>query len=237
MVTEFVALATEVKKISRVKDIKHKQKTIKDYIRDKKTSVYSGDRVIAIACSTGGPRALHMIIRKIPQDIDASIIVVQHMPRGFTKSLSERLNEISKVHVKEAEHGEILEKGTVYIAKGGYQMRVMDGEIGQYHLVVTEEPPRNSLSPCADIMYESLIDTRIDKITCVVLTGMGRDGTEGISKLSKEKDVYVIAQDKESSVVYGMPGSIKEAGLVDEEVPLSGVADAIINSMGCDKWT
>ena len=163
------------------------------------------NKVVAIACSTGGPKALHNILSYLPQNIDAPLLIVQHMPAGFTKSLAERLDDVSKLYVKEAEHGDILKKGSAYIAKGGCQMRVVDGEDGQVSLALTEEPPRNSLRPCADIMYESIMDTQIEKVICVVLTGMGRDGTKGISQLSKTKETYVIAQDEKSSIVYGMP--------------------------------
>ena len=111
-------------------------------------------------------------------------------------------------------------------------MRVVDSEDGQVSLALTEEPPRNSLRPCADIMYESIIDTQIEKVVCVVLTGMGRDGTKGISQLSKTKETYVIAQDEKSSIVYGMPRGVMEADLVDQEVDLKDVANAIIKNVG-----
>ncbi|BBF42964.1 chemotaxis response regulator protein-glutamate methylesterase CheB [Lachnospiraceae bacterium KM106-2] len=191
----------------------------------------NGTKIIALACSTGGPKALQSVIPKLPKNLDAPMLVVQHMPAGFTKSLAQRLDELSEIHVKEAEDGDILEKGCVYIAKGGFQMRVIkDG--AKYRIRITEEAARGGLKPCADIMYESLIDCNFDEFTCVILTGMGGDGTKGIMQLTKEKNLYVIAQDKETSTVYGMPKVVHEAGLTNEVKPLDKIADAMIKNVG-----
>lgn len=189
-------------------------------------------KLVAIACSTGGPKALHTVIPKLPGNLDASVLVVQHMPGGFTKSLSDRLNEISQLRVKEAEDGELIQKGTVYIAKGGCHMRLKQNDQGQQYLTVTQEAPRHGLLPCADIMYESLEEITTDQITCVVLTGMGGDGTAGISKIYKKKNIYVIAQNEETCIVYGMPKVIKESGLTDEVIALNDISDAIMKNVG-----
>lgn len=200
----------------------------KSYVTEAKTR----DKLVAIACSTGGPKALHSIIPQLPKDINAGIVIVQHMPEGFTKSLANRLNTLSQVQVKEAEDGEILQKGWVYIAKGGRQLRVTKDGKGNHILKLYQEAPRNGLLPCADILYESLVDTDYDEITCVVLTGMGSDGSAGITVLSKKKNIHVIAQDRKSSIVYGMPRVIRMTGLVDKVVSLSEVSDAIIKNVG-----
>ncbi len=189
------------------------------------------NKLIALACSTGGPKALHTVIPKLSKNLDASMLIVQHMPGGFTKSLADRLNELSDITVKEAEDGEVIQKGTVYIAKGGFQMRLKKQE-GGLCISISEEPARHGLLPCADIMYESLEDLDIDQITCVVLTGMGGDGTAGISRLYKKQNIYVIAQNEETSVVYGMPKVVRDAGLVDEVVALDEVSDAITKNVG-----
>ncbi len=189
-------------------------------------------KLVAIACSTGGPKALHSIIPNLPKNIDAGVVIVQHMPEGFTKSLADRLNSLSRIPVKEAEDGEILNKGWVYIAKGGRQLQVVKDKKGNHILRLTKEAPRFGLMPCADMLYESLIDTDYDEITCVVLTGMGSDGTAGITELSKKKNIHVIAQDKRTSIVYGMPRMIKMTGLVDKLVSLNEVSDAIIENVG-----
>lgn len=195
------------------------------------------NKLVAIACSTGGPKALHLIIPSLPKNLDAGVVIVQHMPEGFTKSLAKRLNGISQIPVKEAEDGEIIKKGWAYIAKGGRQLRIVKGGQGNHIIKLTEEPARRGLNPCADIMYESLVDSDYDEIVCVVLTGMGSDGTAGITELSKKKNIHVIAQDSETSVVYGMPRMIKQTGLADEVLPLYNIADAIIKNVGVLTWT
>lgn len=189
------------------------------------------NKLIALACSTGGPKALQSVIPLLPANLDAPMLLVQHMPEGFTNSLATRLNEISKIKVKEAQDGDILKKGVVYIAKGGSQMHVVKSR-GSYALSIVVEPARNGLRPCADIMYESLVGTDYDEITCVVLTGMGGDGTSGIKQLNEKNNIYVIAQDAQTSTVYGMPKVIAESGLVNEVVPLNKVTDAIIKHVG-----
>lgn len=190
------------------------------------------NKLVALACSTGGPKALHTVIPNLPKNLDAPVLIVQHMPGGFTKSLADRLNELSPIHVKEADDGDILSKGTVYIAKGGYQMRLKRLEDMSYRISISKEPARHGLLPCADIMYESLVDTDFDQITCVVLTGMGGDGTAGISQLIKKQNIYVIAQNEETCVVYGMPKVIRDAGLVNEVAALEDVSDAITKNVG-----
>lgn len=189
-------------------------------------------KLVALACSTGGPKSLQSVVPYLPSNLDAPVIIVQHMPVGFTASLSKRLDELSQIHVKEAEEGDVLQKGTVYIAKGGCQMRVRKKGANEYYLSVSVEAARNGLRPCADIMYESLMHTGFDEITCVVMTGMGADGTKGILQLEKTNQIYVIAQDEASSTVYGMPKAIAEAGAVDEVQGLKNIADAITKHVG-----
>lgn len=190
------------------------------------------NKVVALACSTGGPKALQTVIPMLPKNLDAAVMVVQHMPEGFTNSLAKRLDELSEIRVKEAEHGEVLEKGTVYIAKGGSQMRLIEKNKRMHTLSVTVEAARNSLKPCADIMYESLIKSSFDEVVCVVLTGMGADGTQGILQLEKTNKIYVIAQDEETCTVYGMPKMIAQAEAVDEVASLGSIAMAITKHVG-----
>lgn len=189
-------------------------------------------KLVALACSTGGPKALQYVVPFLPANLDAAVLIVQHMPEGFTASLSSRLDELSRINVQEAAHGVVLEKGKVYIAKGGSQMRLVEKGKKEHSLSVTVEAARNGLKPCADIMYESLMKTSFDEITCVVMTGMGADGTKGILQLEQTNKIYVIAQDEESSTVYGMPKAIADAGAVDEVVPLKKIADAITKHVG-----
>ena len=198
----------------------------------KTVSSASAKRLIAIASSTGGPKALQQVICKLPKNINAPVLIVQHMSEGFTKSLASRLNELSKVKVVEATGGERLEKGVVYLARGGSQMRVVKKGSDYVIDINTSEPARNGLRPCADIMFESLANLVFDDITCVVLTGMGGDGTMGIRQLNDVSNIYVIGQDEATSTVYGMPKVIYEAGLTDIVLPLGQIAEEITKNVG-----
>ena len=190
------------------------------------------NKIVAIACSTGGPKSLQHVIPYLPENLDAGVVLVQHMPKGFTASLAMRLNSLSKAVVKEAEDGEVIEKGHVYIAPGG--MHIIIAQSGKNHVIrYSDQPPVDGLRPCANIMFESLSDTDYDDITCVVLTGMGADGTKGIQSLvDKGRRVHVIAQDAESCIVYGMPRAIAEAGLANEIQPLNKISESIIKNVG-----
>ena len=200
--------------------------------RSSMVNVNASGKLVALACSTGGPKALQQVIPKLPGNLDAAVVLVQHMPVGFTASLSARLDEMSEIRVKEAQDGEVLQKGTVYIAKGGSQMRVMEKNRHEFVLSVREEGARNGLKPCADILYESLRESSFEEITCVIMTGMGADGTKGILQLKETNKIYVIAQNAESSTVYGMPKAIAESGAADEIKDLDLIADAIIKHVG-----
>ena len=189
------------------------------------------NRVVALACSTGGPKSLQQVIPYLPKELDAGVVVVQHMPAGFTKSLAVRLNEISKVTEKQAEHADIITKGPVYIAPGGRHLRLVKSG-SETKVALSDEPPVDALRPCANVMYESLVTSPYDEIVCVVLTGMGADGTKGIKALKEHKKIYVIGQNEATSIVYGMPRAVAEAGLVNEVKPLEEIADAITRNTG-----
>ena len=197
------------------------------------TSVKTGKKkIVALACSTGGPKSLQQVIPMLPAKLDAGVVLVQHMPAGFTASLAARLNEMSDINVKEAADGDVIKKGWVYIAPGGKHIRIEKKGTDSV-IKLSTEPPIEGLRPCANVMYESLTSSNYDEITCVVLTGMGADGTNGIKALNKNhKNIYVIAQDEETSVVYGMPKAIAGTGLVNEVVPLNRVAEAITKNVG-----
>ncbi len=198
-----------------------------------KSSVTTTDnKLVAIACSTGGPKALHSLIPMLPANLKAPVLIVQHMPKGFTASLSERLDNLSDIKVKEAAEGDVLEPGNVYLAMGGLHMNVRTAPGGKYTIYYSDEPTREGVKPCANYMYESLASSNYDQIVCVVMTGMGADGTKGIENLKTKKKVHVIAQDQETSAVYGMPKSVVAAGLADQVVPLKQIAQEIILNVG-----
>lgn len=196
------------------------------------TARTSGKKIVAIASSTGGPRALQSVIPKLPGNLKAPVLIVQHMPKGFTASLAERLDNLSELKVKEAAEGDVLEDGVVYLAMGGMHMNVKCTSAGTYTIHYSDEPAREGVKPCANYMYESLQDSHFDEVVCVVMTGMGSDGTVGIKSLETKKKLYVIAQDQETSTVFGMPKSIVKEGLSDQIVPLDKIAQEIILNVG-----
>ena len=190
-----------------------------------------GDKIVAIASSTGGPKALQNVIPLLPAGLDAPVLVVQHMPAGFTASLAQRLDEMSPLHVQEACDGMEILPGNVYIAKGGVHMEVV--QRGKQRFILQKDgPTREGVRPCANYMYESLAQTDYALCVCVILTGMGCDGTQGIENLKLQKPVYTIAQDEETSIVFGMPRAAYAAGIVDQQEPIDKVAQAIINYVG-----
>ncbi len=191
----------------------------------------AGNKIVAIASSTGGPKALQAVIPMLPADLDAPVLLVQHMPKGFTASLAERLNELSQLNVKEAQEGDELQKGTVYVSMGGMHLNVKTNGC-RYTIHYSDEPSREGVKPCANYMYESLADSRFDEVVCVVMTGMGADGTEGIRNLREKKKVHVIAQNQETCVVYGMPKNVVNAGFSDQVVPLDQLAQEIALNVG-----
>ncbi|MGP1434021.1 MAG: chemotaxis-specific protein-glutamate methyltransferase CheB [Catonella sp.] len=203
----------------------------KKLIYPQRTGAGNGRVLVALACSTGGPKALQAVIPKLPNKIGGGMIIVQHMPEGFTKSLADRLQDSSVISIKEANDGDMVADNQVYVAKGGYQLRVKE-QSGESFISLEKDPPRGGLRPCADIMYESLVGSSYDKIVCVVLTGMGADATAGIRQLKETNNVYVIAQDEPTCTVYGMPRMVAEAGLADEVLPLDQIADAIVKATG-----
>ncbi len=192
----------------------------------------SNNKLVALACSTGGPKALQSVIPYLPANLDAPMVLVQHMPAGFTKSMAERLNDVSKIVVKEAEDGDKLEKGHVYVAPGGKHMEVVKCSDGSHKISLNNMPAIGGLRPCANITYDSLSKCGYDEVVCVVLTGMGADGTNGILSLSNHKPIHVISQSAETCVVYGMPKAIEESGMVDEVVSLEKVAETITKNVG-----
>ena len=154
----------------------------------RKSQPVSGSKIVAIASSTGGPRALQDVIPRLPANLNAPVVLVQHMPQGFTATLAERLNELSGITVSEAKEGEKLERGHVYIAQGGKHLKVEKLRDG-YGIKFGDEPTREGVKPCANYMYESLAESSFDEVVCVVLTGMGADGTAGIKNLNQKKQL------------------------------------------------
>ncbi|RLL45335.1 chemotaxis response regulator protein-glutamate methylesterase [Oceanobacillus piezotolerans] len=183
--------------------------------------------IIGIGSSTGGPRALQKVLSDIPKTFHSPILVVQHMPAGFTKSLADRLNGLCHLHVKEAEDGEIIRSKTVYIAPGNYHMNIE--KIGtELKIHLTDKEPRNNHRPSVDVLFESIAEiNKMNKIA-VVLTGMGNDGSQGIKELkNKDNRASVIVESEETCIVYGMPKAAINTRCVDYIEPLYLISDRI----------
>ncbi len=189
----------------------------------------TGKKLVVIGTSTGGPQALQSVVTRLPGNLPCGVVIVQHMPAGFTKSLAERLNSISEIAVKEAEHDEIIKPGQVYIAPGDYHLRIVPASGGERKIVLSQEPRVGNLRPTVNYMFDSASQFGRDLVS-VIMTGMGSDGCEGMKKI-KATGGYSIAQDENSCVVYGMPKAVVDAGLADEIRPLNKIAEAIVDAV------
>jgi len=192
-------------------------------------TVASDERIVAIGTSTGGPRALQEIIPKLPGNLPCGVVIVQHMPPGFTKSLSERLNSLSSLTVKEAEHNDVIRPGLVLIAPGDYHM-IIEREGNRKVIKLNQDPQIGGHRPAVDPMMESVARVYGRLAVGVILTGMGHDGAKGIQAI-KQKQGYTIAEDQSTSVVFGMPKSAIELGVVDKVAPLSTIAAEIVKAI------
>jgi two-component system chemotaxis response regulator CheB len=181
--------------------------------------------IVTIGASTGGPRAIQDVLSRLPRNIPAAILIVQHMPEGFTRSFAERLNWYTSLEVKEAEDGDLLKKGLVLIAPGNYHMEVKGEKIS-----LTQKPSVNHVRPSVDVLMNSIAEFYGPKSIGVILTGMGIDGCEGIKNI-KYAGGRTIAQDKKTSVINGMPQAAVNLGVVDTVKPLQEIADEIIKLM------
>jgi two-component system chemotaxis response regulator CheB len=179
-----------------------------------------------IGVSTGGPKALDELIPRLNPAMPCPIIIVQHMPPMFTESLAMKLNDGTSLQVSEAKGGEELTARHVYIAPGGKHLVLRKRMEGRYCLALNETPPVNNCRPSVDVLFRSVAATFQGNVLAVVMTGMGRDGTEGVRMLKRNGNKCIV-QDQHSSIVWGMPGSVYEAGLADEVVSLAQLGNRI----------
>jgi len=187
---------------------------------------YGPVEVVAIASSTGGPPAIQAILSALPADLSAGIVIAQHMPPGFTKSFAERLNKLSSIVVSEAAAGDRVQPGTALIAPGGYHLLVVRKD---HRGLVIELVPRSSSDkyvPSADRMMVSVAEACGSAVLGVVLTGMGKDGAEGVTAI-KRKQGRCLAESEESAVIFGMPQAAIRTGAVDKVLPLNKMAAEI----------
>jgi two-component system chemotaxis response regulator CheB len=181
--------------------------------------------VVLIGISTGGPAALARLIPLLPDAFPLPVLIVQHMPPLFTRLLAERLDTLTKLSVREGAPGDPVEPGRVYVAPGEYHMKVTRNATGVF-LTMDQSEPLNSCRPAADALFMSAAEVYGGRALVAVLTGMGEDGLRG-ARILKAQGAAVIVQDEASSVVWGMPGAIANAGLADETVPLDSMAAAL----------
>lgn len=189
-----------------------------------KTSVPPGKySAIVVGVSTGGPAALLTILPSLPKSFPVPLIIVLHMPREFTSPMAEVLDRKSQIRVKEAEDDGMLERGTAYLAPGGFHSILERSSAGSVRLRIIDSPPVNNCKPSVDVLFSSAAPIYGKHLIGTVLTGMGNDGTEGSKKIN-ELGGYILAQDKHSSIVWGMPGSVVQAGIANETLPLDKIS-------------
>lgn len=186
--------------------------------------------LIALGASTGGTEAIRQVLERLPENTPA-IVIAQHIPKEFSKSFAERMDQVSPMIVHEAEDGQVIETGHVYIAPGSHHLEVRSHSSGGYYCCLTLDPPVNRHRPSVDVLFDSVIRKVKIKTIGVLLTGMGKDGAQGLLRLKQAKAV-TIAQDELTSVIWGMPGEAVKLGGADYVVPLLDVADKITSLVG-----
>ena len=181
--------------------------------------------IVAIGVSTGGPNALAEVLPLFQKDFPVPILIVQHMPAVFTKCLGERLSAKCQIPVREGQAGITLHAGQAWIAPGDYHMTVHQNGTSM-ELALNQNPPENSCRPAVDVLFRSVAEVYGDRVLAVILTGMGQDGLRGC-EIIRENGGHVVVQDEASSVVWGMPGAVAQAGLADNILPIKRIADDI----------
>lgn len=238
---DLVKKVKEIIKQKSLRDSLRRMQAIKnDSIQTKTTPSNQLDlpqmiyKAVVIGISTGGPMSLQKVIPLLSKKIDLPIFIVQHMPPKFTKSLADRLDGLSQLRVVEAEDDEIVRGGVVYIAPGGYHLKLKKNLSAQVVTNITEEPVSTLHRPSVDVVLDSVMKIYGKQTLGIIMTGMGKDGLEGIKEL-KRLGGNCVAQNEESCVVYGMPKAIVEAGFADAIAPLNKISDLINNSVSYGK--
>ncbi|MBI5204800.1 MAG: chemotaxis response regulator protein-glutamate methylesterase [Nitrospirae bacterium] len=221
---DFFGLAKEI--ISKVKAITG-QRPLRIASSSMALQDYKGRGIIdavAIGTSTGGPPALQVLLPKFPKDISFGVLIVQHMPQGFTGPLAKRLDTMCQIHIKEAEEGDKIEPGVALIAPSGLHMKVRKN---QKLIRLDMEPINTAHRPSVDVLFQTVADNYGNRSIGVILTGMGSDGAKGI-RLMKEQGAVTLAQDEETSTIFGMPKVAIESGVIDKVVPITSMAEEIM---------
>ncbi|WP_225445421.1 protein-glutamate methylesterase/protein-glutamine glutaminase [Paenibacillus arenosi] len=188
-------------------------------------------QLVAVGTSTGGPRALKELLSNLPGDLPAPVLIVQHMPPNFTHSLAQRLNTYSELHVKEAEHGDVLQSGWAYLAPGGQHMTVVARPDGTHVIELSVTAPRSGHRPSVDVLFESLLPFDGFERHILLLTGMGSDGARSMNTLYQNGVTSTFAESEQSCIVYGMPRSAIELNCVTHVVPIQDMARQLVKAM------
>lgn len=221
MINKVIAASSAVMKKSGAKD--------GHLLKESVMNLMHQQTIVAIGTSTGGPRALQYILSAIPKDFPAPIFIVQHMPPRFTKSLADRLNAVAQIRVVEAKDKEKVEPKTAYIAPGDHHLLVHQ-EGSELILSLTQSPLINGHRPSVNVLFNSIAQLNNYNKIAVVLTGMGKDGAEGVREIKKKDDqAFIIAEAKESAIIYGMPQAALSTGCVNQSIHLHKIVDKLIH--------
>jgi len=194
------------------------------------TADYVENPTLLIGSSTGGPKMVEQVLSELPIEADFRVLIVQHMPGGFTERFANRINEGSDYEVSEAADGDRVGGGEALVAAGGTHMVVSNYHSGRLRVKLTEDPPVNSVRPAVDMTMSSAAEVIDDPLTAVILTGMGEDGAAGIKSI-KAVGGATIAQNEETSAVFGMPKRAIETGYVDDVLPIGEIPEGIVNTV------
>lgn len=209
----------------RISSVTKKEYSAEVAIKSPKKTFYGDFDLVVIASSTGGPAALETVLQNLPVDYKKPTLIVQHMPPEFTRVLAESLHKKYNINIREGMTGDVICENEILIAPGGFHMVVEEAPGNKAQIKILDTPFYNGLKPAADLLLKSIAKVYSHRnILCVVLTGMGNDGTEGIKELKKSANVYSMTQSEPTCVVYGMPKCIVDAGLSDEVVDLKDIA-------------
>ena len=184
-------------------------------------------KLLAIGASTGGPVALQEVLTSLPAGFPLPIVLVQHMPGSFTQAFAKRLDQMSKIEIREAQDGDVLKPGLALLAPGGMQMKI-EGRAENMRIRISEPEAGQNYKPCVDVTFESIAKVQPAKTLAVILTGMGADGREGCRKLQQGGST-IWAQDEATSVIYGMPMAVAEAGVAEKILPLQDISSQIVS--------
>ena len=220
--------AYKAKEKGTFSNMKYK-KYIKNIENKKEPIQRTTDKIVAIGASAGGTEAIRYILKKLPADLNAGIIIVQHMPEKFTRDFADRLNEECAIYISEAKENDNVSLGRVLIAPGGKHMEIYRSG-AKYYISLNNNPPVNYNRPSVNVLFESVAKNAGKNSMGILLTGMGSDGATGLLSMN-QKGAFTIVQDEQSSIVWGMPKKAWDIGAADDIYPLKDIPEIIISKM------